>query len=534
MTTTKPARLLVLAALVLACAGPGAAEKAPPQAAAPVAASAPPPPAVAPPVPAGPDRTTIPSLGPAPELRLPEQKHFVLSNGLKVRLVEYPRLPIVALHLVVDAGGARDPARLPGTAGFAAGMLTEGTKTRTATRISDEVGFLGASLSAGAGFDAAFLSGSTLSKHLPKYLDVFADVAMNPAFPKADFKRVQDQRRVAILQARDQPQLVAAMSFQPTFWGDHPYGHLLMGTEPAVLATRPNDLAAFHRAFWRPGSAELVVVGDVSVAELQPLLERSLGAWKKGPRATPLPAAGPAAPHRAVLVDKPEAPQTFLIVGMPGLDRASEDYVAASVAFEILGGGMSSRLFRNLREEKGYTYGIGAGADARRLAGATVVRGSVKADVTGPAIREVLKELARLRDEPVPAEELDDAKNAIVRGLPADFSSVGGIAGRVAELALFGLPDDYWNRYADAVQEVTAEDVRRIAQKYVDPARMTVVMVGAPGVVEPQLAGLPLGQLQVKPAPGTEPGKPARRVAPAKAPAPVGAARRSAAGAGAR
>ncbi|WP_242346541.1 M16 family metallopeptidase [Anaeromyxobacter terrae] len=493
--------LVALVAAALACAGPRAKGPEAPPAAASAAA----------PAPAGADRSQVPQLGPAPKLELPAQRHFALSNGLEVRLVEYRRLPVVAVNLLVGAGGGRDPARLPGLASFTAAMLTEGTKTRSAIQLSDETNFLGASIHASASPDSAAVSGAVLAKHLAKFLELFADVTMNPAFPKGDFDRVQDQRLVSLLQQRDQPQPIASKTFIPVFWGKMPYGHYLLGNEASVKATRPRDLAEFHARHYRPENAELVVVGDVSEAELRPLLEATLGRWKRGAAPGPLAPTPPAAPHRTILVEKPDAPQTYLLVGMPGVPRSSPDFVAASVAFQVLGGGSSSRLFRNLREEKGYTYGVYAMGDARKLAGVSLVAGSVKADVTGPAVKEVLRELARLREEPVPAQELSDAKDALVLGLPADFASAGGIAARVAELALHGLPDDYWNGYADAVRKVDSEAVRRVAQRYLDPARMTVVMVANPAVVRPQLAGLPLGPVDERPAPSPAHGtRPAR------------------------
>ncbi len=468
------------------------------------AASPPPPPAVrdqaAAPAAPGPDRSRPPAPGPAPDLRLPEQRHFTLQNGLAVRLVEYHRLPIVAVNLVVDAGGARDPAARPGLASFTASMLTEGTKTRSATRISDEVGFLGASLHATAALDSASLGGGTLSKHLGKFMELFSDVATSPSFPKGDFERVKDERLVTLLQQRDQPHAVASREFAPVFWGTHPYGHYVLGTEDSIRATSSRDLAAFHAAHWSPDGAELVVVGDVTEASVRPLLERTLGAWKRGKRAAPLRPEPPAAPKRVVLLEKKGAPQVYLVLGMPGLRRASDDFVPATVAFQVLGGGSSSRLYRNLREEKGYTYGIYARSDSRKLAGVSWVVGSVKAEITGPALAELLSELRRLRDEPVPEAELADAKNALVLSLPADFATAGAIAGRLAELAVHGLPDDYWNRYADLVRKVTADDVRRVAKEYLDPAKLTIVMVGSPEAVS-QLRDLPLGPIEVRPAP---------------------------------
>jgi predicted Zn-dependent peptidase len=508
-------RPIVLAAtlaalLAAACAGPK-------QAAAPAAPAA----AAAP----APDRTKPPETGAPPELKVPAQKKFKLSNGLAVRLVEYRRLPIVALNLVVDAGSARDPEKQPGLASLTAAMMTEGTKTRTATQISDEAGFLGASIGAGASVDSASLSGSTLSKHLPRFLALFADVAMNPAFPKADWERVQDERLVALLQQRDQPQAIASKAFQPVFWGTHPYGHYALGTEEAVKGMTPADLAAFHDRLWTPANAELVVVGDVSEGDLKALLEKSLGAWRSGAAATPLPAAPAAAPHRTLVLEKADAPQSYLLVGMSGLRRTSDAYVAGTVAFQVLGGGMASRLFRNLREDKGYTYGVYARGDARKLAGVSFVVGSVKADVTGPALKEIFGELRRLREEPVPAEELDEAKASLVLGLPADFATAGATAGRIADLVVHGLPDDYWNRYAEKVKQVTAEDVKRFADQYLDPSRLTVVMVATPETVKAQLADLPLGPVEVRAAPASAkpssagtPSAPAPASKPARAP----------------
>jgi predicted Zn-dependent peptidase len=510
----RPSHLSVVAALLAAaCAAP---RKAPTAEAAPAPAAAP-------------DRATPPEKGSAPELRLPEQKKLVLSNGLRVRLVEYRRLPIVALNLVVDAGSGRDPDRLPGLASFTAGMMTEGTKTRSATQISDEAGFLGASINAGAGVDSGSLSGATLARHLPKFLELFADVAMNPAFPPGDFERVQDERLVTLLQQRDQPQAIASKAFQPVFWGAHPYGHYSLGTEESVTATRREDLAAFHARFWVPANAELVVVGDVSEAQLRPLLEATLGGWRRGEAAPPLPTRPAASPHRTLVLEKVDAPQSYLLLGLPGLRRVSDDFVTGSVAFQVLGGGMSSRLFRNLREDKGYTYGVYARGDARKLAGVSFVVGSVKAEVTGAALQEVLNELGRLRDEPVTEQELADAKDALVLSLPSDFATAHSTAGRIAELALHGLPDDYWDHYAERVRKVTAEDVRRFAASYLDPGKLTVVMVAHPDTVKGQLANLPLGPIEVRPAPPSQPpprAAPAPAAAPAKSPPATGAPRK--------
>jgi predicted Zn-dependent peptidase len=442
---------------------------------------------------------SVPPLDAQVELKLPEQQKFTLPNGLSVRLVESHRLPIVAVRLVMlEGGAARDPAGLPGVANFTAAMVTEGTKARSAIQLSDELGFLGASLSAGASMDAAYVSGYALSRHLPKLLELLADVAMTPAFPSSDFARVQDQRKVAILQQRDQPAAIASKAFGRLFWADHPYGHPPGGTEESVAGTTREDLARFHADHWRPGAAELVVVGDVDAASLRAELGKVLAAWKGSEPARPVSAELPVAKRRAVLVEKGGASQTFLILGMPGMARGNPDFVAAQVLFEVLGGGSSSRLFRDLREDKGYTYGLSARESAQKLAGVSYVGGSVRADATAQAIRDLLAQVNALRDVPVPEAELADSKDGIVRSLPGDFATVAGIAGRVAEQVVYALPDDWWVRYPAQVRAVSSADVQRVARAFLDPEKLSTVMVGDTAVVKPQLDGLPIGEVEAR------------------------------------
>lgn len=492
MRAHRTAALLALLAFT-ACATPAGRPDAPaaPTVATTGAASVPPT--------ASADPTRVPPLGPPPDLKIPEQQKFRLANGLAVRLVEYHRLPIVAVHLVLlEGGAARDPADLPGVASFTAAMVTEGTKTRTATQLSDELGFLGASLGAGASMDAAYVSGYGLSRHLPRLLELLADVTRNPAFPDSDFFRVQDQRRVALLQQRDQPGAIASKTFTKLFWGAHPYGHWSGGTEESVVRTRPEDLARFHAAHWRPGAAELVVVGDVDAASLSAELTKAFAGWTGPDPVRPLPPETPAASRRAVLVEKPKASQTFVLLGMPGISRSDPDFVAAQVLFQVLGGGSSSRLFRDLREDKGYTYGLSAREAAQKLGGVSYLGGGVRADATGQAIRDLLGQVKALRDVPVPEAELADSRDGIIRSLPGDFATAAGIAGRLAEQVVYSLPDDWWATYPARLRAVSAGDLQRVAGRVLDEGKLTTVLVGDPEVVKPQLAGLPLGDVEVR------------------------------------
>ncbi len=452
------------------------------------------------------DRSQAPLPGPAPALKVPPQHHFTLANGLRVRLVENHKLPVVALNLVVDAGAVHDPPAKPGLASFTAALLTEGTKTRDATRISDDLGFLGASLAAGSGFDSASLSGSSLVVHLDALLSIFADVLVNPSFPQGDFARVQDARLVSLVQQRDVAGAVAAKAFARLYWGGHPYGHWLMGTETSVRAIARDDLVRFHAERWKPDVSELVVVGDVTEGALSARLEKALAGWTG--KARPDPAPAPAAPPglQTVLIEKRGAPQAFVMLGMPGLERASPDYVTAEVAFQVLGGGSASRLFRNLREKQGYTYGIYSRGESRKLGGTSFVVGNVRADAAGLAMKALLDELALMAREPVTPGELAVARNALLLSLPAEFASVGGIASKLAAEVVHGLPDDYWDHYAAEVAKVSAADVQRVARKVLDASRLTTVMVCDIAAVRPQLEGLPLGKIEVRGAGGAEGG----------------------------
>jgi predicted Zn-dependent peptidase len=481
MRARKTAALLALLALT-ACATAPSRPEGPPGATAPA-----------------PARGTVPPLGPPAELKLPAQQKFTLGNGLGVRLVEYHRLPIVAVHLVLlEGGAARDPAALPGVASFTASMVTEGTRSLTAFQLSDELGSLGASLGAGATMDAAYVSGYGLSRHLSRLLELLADVTVNPSFPASDFLRLQDQRRVGLIQQRDQPGAIASKTFARLHWGDHPYGHWSGGTEESVVRTTREDLARFHAEHWRPGAAELVVVGDVDAATLRPMLEKAFAGWTGAAPARPAAAEAPEGKRRAVLVEKKGASQTFLILGMPGIARSDPDYVTAQVLFQVLGGGSASRLFRNLREDKGYTYGLSARASAQRLGGVSYVGGGVRADATGPAIRDMLGLVDGLREVPVPADELADAQDGLVRSLPGDFATAAGTAGRLAEQVVYALPEDWWVRYPERVRSVTPSDLKRVAGRVLDTGRLATVLVGDPEIVKPQVEGLPLGDLEVR------------------------------------
>lgn len=446
-----------------------------------------------------PDRSQVPRPGPAPELRLPGLEKRALSNGLPVWLVEQHEVPVVQVTLVVAAGGNADPAGKPGLASMTAAMLDEGAGQRSALAIADAIDYLGASLATTNSFDASAVRLWVPVARLADALPVMADVATRPAFPAAELERLRKERLTAMLQARDDPAQVAGLSFPRLVFGSHRYGTSLQGTPASVEAFTPGDLQAFYAGFYRPDRSTLLVVGDVRPDEAMRLLESAFGGWKPEGAAAPLPAVGdaPQAKARQVyIVDKPGAPQSQIVIGGVGVPRASPDYFPLQVLNTLLGGSFTSRLNQNLREEHGYTYGAGSAFDMRLAAGPFLARAGVQTEVTAEALTEFFKELNGVL-EPIPADELARAKNYVALGFPGEFETTGDIAARLEEAVVYRLPEDYFSRYVERIQAVTAADVQRVARRYVTPGRFTVVVVGDRKTIEAPVRGLKLGPVTV-------------------------------------
>jgi predicted Zn-dependent peptidase len=434
-----------------------------------------------------------------PALRLPPVQRRKLSNGLEVLIVEHQELPVVDFSLVVKSGSASDPAERPGLATLTADLLDEGTKARSALDISNQLADLGAQLSVNAGWDSTNASLTTLTRHLDRALDIYADVVLNPAFPDADLQRLRSSRLTALQQQRDNAQAIADRVYASLLYGDkHPYGRSPAGDARSTEATSGAEVRQFYEANFVPNNAALVVVGDVTPAQIVPKLEKAFGAWKRGTAPqTNLTADAPARERAAVyLVDRPGAAQSIIQIGHVGVARSTPDYFPLLVMNTMLGGQFTSRLNLNLRESKGYTYGARSGYSFRRGAGPFSASAGVQTAVTKESVVEFMKELRGIRgDIPVTARELELAKQAIVRGFPRSFETPGQIGNRLTDLVLYGLPDDYFNNYAARVQAVTLADVQRVAQKYLDPAHAAVLIVGDRKEVERGLRSLDLGDV---------------------------------------
>jgi len=444
-------------------------------------------------------RRQPPKPGPAPKFTLPQGESFQLPNGLRVIHHYNPALPLVAAELVVKSGSDANPDDAPGMAGFTAQMLQEGTATRSAPRIADEIAQLGAFLGSGSSTDASTVSLLSLKSTFAQALDVLADVAQHPAFPTAEVERQRAARIGALTQQRDNPELVAAVASAGALYGaKHPYGYGQLGTEQAIRAVTRDDLYQFWRRHYLPTNAALIVSGDITLDELRALATSRFGGW---PRAVPAPLVmgdPEGTKARLVMVDKPGAPQTALRVTQLAANRKTPDYPAMQVMNAALGGLFSSRINLNLREEKGYSYGVFSGFRYDRTPGPFVIAGSVRTDVTGPSIAEIFKEVRGIRATPLPAAELAGARDSQVYSLPGQFETNSTIVGSLAETYVFDLPPDYWRGLPDQFRRVTAQQVQAAAGKYLVPERMKVIAVGDRAKVLPQLKSLGLGQPEMR------------------------------------
>jgi zinc protease len=412
----------------------------------------------------------------------------------------------VAAELVVKSGSAANPSDHPGLAGYTAQMLEEGTATRSAPRIADEVAQLGAFLGSTASTDASTVSLLALRSTFPQALDVLADVVQHPAFPTAEVERQRAARLGELTQQRDDPALVAFVAAAGALYGpNHPYGYGQLGTEQAIRATTREDLVRFWRRHYLPGNAALVVSGDITLDELRALATARFGGWERADAAVSAPGDPAGSKARLVVVDKPGAPQTALRVTAIAAARKTPDYPAMQVMNAALGGLFSSRINLNLREEKGYSYGVFSSFRYHRTPGPFTIAGSVRTDVTGASVAEILREVNGMRDKPLPGPELAGARDSQVYSLPGQFETNSGIGASLADTYVFDLPADYWRTLPDRFRAVTAAQVQAAAQTWLKPDQLKIIAVGDRAAIVPQLQKLGLGQPELRDADGQVP-----------------------------
>ena len=420
--------------------------------------------------------------GPPPRPRVPRPERWVMENGLRVVAIQKHGVPQVVLRLAIPAGAASDPAEHPGTASLVAHLLTEGTRSMTADELNARLDLLGAAVHANTGHDWAEVEAVLLADTLAEGIALMAEVATRPAFPEQETERVRAESLDAIVARGDEPANVADdRAALEVFGADHPYGHPSFGTAKGIASVSREELAAFHAARYRPRGSFLVAAGDFDPAELRARLDGAFGGWTGAVERVRHP-DGPPSPANAgknVVAHWEDAAQSEIRIAGAGLDRRSPDWLVGGVANYVLGGStITGRLGANLREDKGWTYGVRSSFHAGQAIGGWGADTAVDVEVTADAVREMLNEMRRMATEPVPDDELRRAKDAMILSLPRVFETPGGVASRFVTVEAFGLPDDYWERYPDAVEAVTADDVLRISRQCFDPDRLVRVVVG--------------------------------------------------------
>ena len=451
------------------------------------------------------DRTRLPASRPSPQFRFPAIRKQTFDSGFSVWTVEHRSLPVITTVALLAMGSAADPDEQPGLASLTGDMLDEGAGDRSALDVNDALARIGAQFDTEVGPDATILTLTTLARFHSRAMALLGDILIRPRFDPHEFERVRQLRTNRLRQLRDLAPAVADRAFASIVYAGHPYGHLAIGTEQALQGIAVDEVIDFHERAYRPADTTVIVVGDGTHDELCRSVVERFGEWRgRATRDEALERSlqrctqAPAVRSRGVaLVDRPAAAQSELRLGHVGVSRTSPDYHALLVLNMVLGGQFVSRINMNLREDKGYTYGARTSFDFRRGPGPFQLQVSVQTGVTGPAIREALRELEDIcGSRPVDERELGMARTSLTRGYPRNFETAEQIARSVGQLALYGLPDDYFERFVPTIEALDIRTMERIASDHLHPDRLTAVVVGDRAAVEPQLADLGLGRPQ--------------------------------------
>src|SRR5262245_3701709 len=414
------------------------------------------------------------------KVTLPKAYETKLGNGLQVIVLENHKLPTFTMQMVILSGGLNSPADLPATAQYTATMLREGTKTRASKQIAEAIESLGATLSASSGLSSPIsaVTAGGLTENFDQIMELFADVILNPGFPAEDLNKLKSRAVAQLRLQRSQPGFLAVEMCSEVMDGAHPASRV-SPTEAQIQGLTPESLKQFHAAHYKPNNAIFAIVGDVKPAEIVAKLDKTFGAWQRGdvPQLD-LPKVNEPGPSKVYLIDRPGSEQTNLILGNLAIERNDPDYYALDVMNQVLGGGASARLFLNLREDKGYTYGAYSGFTAAKYRGAFRATAEVQTGVTKASMDELIYEFKRIRDEKTPVDEFDRAKRTIVGSFALQLESPQSLLGNILTQKLNGLPADYWDTYPQKIASITQDDVQRVARRYLDLGKLQVVAVG--------------------------------------------------------
>ena len=431
------------------------------------------------------DRTKQPAPDPAPAASFPDYRTETMPNGLKVFVIEDDRKPTVTFRLVIRSGSIADGDK-QGSASFVASLLNRGTEHRDAATFAVETDSIGVKVEASSGSDAISVAASGLTKYTDQILDLFSDAVLHPVFAPDQFARLQRQTLSGLEAEKQQPSSLAGKLAGKVVFGSFPYGDYLKPEN--VGAIRREDLAAFHHAYFLPNNASLAIVGDVKADTILPLIQQTFGSWQKGDvPALKLPEIPKLHGLTIHLLDRPGSVQSNIIVLSDAPARNNPDLPELNVMNATLGGGFSGRLFQDLREKHGWTYGSMSAFDYRKLGGDFEATAETRNEVTGPAVAEILKEIARLRDEPAKEDEIALQRQYNVGNYLLSLENTSRTAQRVQDIDLYGLPADFYKTYAHRMSVVTPAQVEELAKKYLTPTDVAIVVVGEAKEIKPEL-----------------------------------------------
>jgi zinc protease len=427
------------------------------------------------------DRSRIPPPAKPPALHVPAWTKGKLANGAEIFVAERHDLPLVALSITFQGGAYQmETENRRGLAGLTAAMMNEGTKSRDGETLSSALQLLGTSINVNVGGESGSISFQSISNKFPQTLEILADMLVNPSFPADALERLRAQRIVNLTQAKARPASIASRVFPKLVYGTrHPFGQNV--TEESLKSITREDVVAFHKLYFQPGRALVTVIGDVDPASVKATIEKVLSQWPKGGElsSSSYPALPASHPPTIFLVDKPGAAQSTFAIGNPGPPRSTPDYYALEVMNTILGGMFQSRLNADIREEKGYSYGVTSSFAFGKGPGAFRTGGDIVSGKTDAALIEFMKELRGIQGtRPITDQELATAKDSLIQRLPGTFASVQNVNNAIVTLWRDGLPDNYYQQYAARISEVRKEDVLRVAKQYIDLDHLTIVIVG--------------------------------------------------------
>lgn len=444
------------------------------------------------------DRSRLPEQGKNPPFHFPAVERTTLPSGLRVWSVRHVSIPVATVMLLVRRGASEDPAGKEGLAALTADMMDEGTGDLSAIAMHEALARIGAQLDSDIGPDATLFTLTVLSRFLRPGLSLLSDIVVRPSLREDDFERVRQLRLHRLVQLRDMPGAVADRAFMRLLYGSHPYGHTPLGTESSLSSLTVDDVRAHHAACLRPADATLVVAGDCNHADVVDMAEALFSDWTGAAPDRQQPLAPEPTKARLTVVPRPGAPQSELRIGHVAVARSTPDYHSLVAANMVLGGQFTSRINMNLRADKGFTYGARSSFDFRRLPGPFSVQVSVQTAVTAAAIHEAMLEIQGLRgDRPVTEEELSLGVAALTRGYARNFETAEQLARAVTQLALYDLPEQYFDEFVPRMERVTVDDVTRVAVEHLDPARLSTLIVGDYFAVSRDLPRLNLGAASV-------------------------------------